>query len=103
MDLRKMLRVQIRIPGDKKYAGKPLTQAILDTCRKESILGATVTRCSFGYGEHEYRPHVLRGLSELPEIIEIIDEPVEIMHLLPELKKIVSNEGMITVEEVFVI
>ena len=100
MKLRKMLRIQIRIPGDKKRSGKPLTQVILDICRKESILGATVVRCDFGYGEHEYKPHILRGLTDLPQIIEIVDDPVEIMHILPDLKKIVENDGLITIEEV---
>lgn len=103
MDLRKMLRIQIRIPGDKKRSGKTLTQAVLDVCRKESILGATVVRCDFGFGEHEYKQHALRSLTDLPQLIEIIDEPDEIMHLLPVLKDLVSEDGLITVEEVLAV
>lgn len=103
MDLRRMLRIQIRIPGDKKRSGKTLTQAILDVCRKESILGATVVRCDFGFGEHEYKQHALRSLTDLPRIIEIIDEPDEIMHLLPVLKDVVLDDGLITIEEVLAV
>ena len=103
MDLRRMLRIQIRIPGDKKRSGKTLTQAILDVCRKESILGATVVRCDFGFGEHEYKQLALRSLTDLPRIIEIIDEPDEIMHLLPVLKDVVLDDGLITIEEVLAV
>ena len=95
-----MLRIQIRIPGDKKRSGKSLTQAILDACRKESILGATVVRCDFGYGEHEYKQHALRSLTDLPQLIEVVDEPEEILHLLPVLKELVKDDGLITIEEV---
>jgi len=98
-----MLRIQVRIPGDKKYSGKSLAQAILDACRKESILGATVVRCDFGYGEHEYKQHALRSLTDLPQLIEIVDEPEEILHLLPVLKEIVQNDGLITIEEILAI
>ena len=103
MDLRRMLRIQVRIPGDKKRSGKTLTQAILDECRKESILGATVVRCDFGYGEHEYKQHVLRSLTDLPQIIEIVDEPEEILYLLPKLKELVQEDGLITIEEVLAV
>lgn len=103
MDFRRLLRVQIRIPGDKKRSGKTLTQAILDACRKESILGATVVRCDFGFGEHEYKQHALRSLTDLPQLIEIVDEPEEILHLLPVLKELVQNDGLITIEEVLAV
>lgn len=98
-----MIRVQIRIPGSIKISGKPLAQAILDVCRKESILGATVIRCDFGYGEHEYKQHILRSLTDLPQLIEIVDEPEEIMRLLPVLKKLVQDNGLITIEEVLAV
>ena len=98
-----MIRVQIRIAGDKKVGGKPLSQAILEVCRKESILGATVTRCEFGYGEHDYKPHILRNLTDLPELVEIVDEPSEIMGLLPKLKQVVQDNGLITIDEVLTV
>ena len=103
MKLRKVLRVQIRIPGSKRRGKHTLTKAILNECRAESIHGATVVQCIFGYGEHEYTQRSLRGLTDLPQIIEIIDEPHAIMELLPKLKKIVENDGLITVEEVFAV
>lgn len=103
MDFRKMIRVQIRIAGNKRVKGIPLSQAILEVCRQESILGATVTRCEFGYGEHDYKPHILRNMTDLPEIVEIVDEPTEIMNLLPKLKEVVDDNGLITLEEVLTV
>ena len=103
MDFRKLIRVQIRIAGDKKVSGKPLSQAILEVCRKESILGATVIRCEFGYGEHDYKPHVLRNLTDLPEIVELVYDPAEIMRLLALLNKVVDDYGLITIDEVLTV
>ena len=98
-----MIRVKIRIPGNVKVNGKQRAHLILAACRKESILGATVIRCDFGYGEHEYKHHIIRNLTDLPQLIEIVDEPEEIMRLLPVLKKIVQDNGLITIEEVMAV
>ncbi len=100
MELRKMLKMEIRIPGSKKKSGKTLTKTILDKCRQEQVLGAVVLRSVYGYGEHEYQPHAIRGLAELPVIIEIVDEPQTILRILPILKNIVQDDGLITIEEV---
>ncbi len=103
MELRKMLKVVVRLPGGKKKSGKSLVKAILERCRQEHVLGAIVLRSVYGYGEHEYQPHVLRGLSELPVLIEIVDEPQTILRILPMLKEIVQEDGLITIEEVLAV
>lgn len=103
MKLRKMIQVKIRIPGNKRKFGKPLVQVILDYCKKEEIIGLLVSRAVLGYGEHEYRSHILGGLTDLPLIIEIVDSPQIISKILPQLKEIVENEGLITVEEIMAI
>ena len=103
MKLRKMLMVKIRVPGSKRRSGKPLVQVILDLCKQENILGLTVTRSVLGYGEHEYRPSILRGMTDLPLIIEIVDEPQAIYRVLPKLKEIVQNKGLITLSEVLAV
>ncbi len=100
MELRKMLKVEIRLPGGKKRSGKTLAKIILEKCQQEQVLGAVVLRSIYGYGEHEYQTHVIRGLAELPVLIEIVDEPQVILRILPELKEIVQEEGLITIEEV---
>lgn len=103
MKLRKMLRVQIRIPGNIRVQGKPLEKAILEECREEAVLGATVIRSAFGYGEHEYRSSALRGLGDLPLFIEIVDDPQMVQNVLPRIKELVGDHGLITIDEVFAV
>ena len=103
MELRKMLKVMIRLSGGKRRDNKPLVTLVLDICRKESILGATVTQCVFGYGETEYRSRALRSLKDLPVIIEIVDDPIAIQELVPKLKAIIAEDGLITIEEVMAV
>lgn len=103
MELRKMLKVVIRLPGGKATGRNNIVQSIINTCREESILGATVTRCLFGYGEKEYKPRALLQLKDLPVIVEIVDEPLAIKQVLPEIKQLVQDNGLITIEEVYAI
>lgn len=100
MELRKMLKLQIRVPGDKKKEGKNLTSNILDLCRNYDIIGASVIRTIYGYGEHEYQPHILKGVTNLPQVIEVIDTPQKILRILPKLKHLIDEDGLITIEEV---
>ena len=101
MELRKMLKMLVRVPSSAKKKGKSLTKLILDLCKKEGILGATVTNAIHGYGETDYPPHILRSVGDLPVIIEIIDDPHLIQNLLPKIKGIVGDRGLITIEEVY--
>lgn len=103
MELRKMLRIMVRIPGGSRIKGTSLSKIITDECSKEGILGATIMQALFGYGEKEYRPHLLRGVGELPQIVEIIDEPAMLRQFLPKLKQIVGDQGLITLEEIYVV
>lgn len=99
--LKKMLKLLVRVPGKERLNNKPLTKVIIELCEDEGILGATVIQCLYGYGEKEYKAGVLRGVGELPIIIEIIDDPIIIYNFIPKLKEIVKDKGLITIEEVF--
>ncbi len=102
MELRKMLRVTIRLPGGKKSKGsKSLAKSVLELCKKEGIIGATVTQSIFGYGDKDYEISILRGIGDLPQVIELVDEPIVIRELLPKLKELIGDSGLITVDEVF--
>ncbi len=103
MRLRKMLKILIRIPGNVRIKGENLSKKIIDECNHEKILGASVIQSIYGYGERKYEPHILRGIGDLPLIIEIIDEPMIIERFLVKLKNIVQDHGLITVEETYVV
>ncbi len=65
-------------------------------------MGAIVIQCLYGYGDKEFEPHILRGVGELPHLVEIVDEPVIIQQLLPKIKDLVRDNGLISVEEIYV-
>ncbi len=101
MEFRKMLRIMIRTSGGaKSERGKSLVRDILDLCKSEGIIGAVVIQCLHGYGDRDYQPSILRGIHELPQVIEIVDEPAVIREFLPKLKNLVGSQGLITLEEV---
>ena len=101
--MRKMLKVLIRVPGNVKKQGKKLSNHILHFCEEQGVLGAIVMQGSSAYGEKGYKASILRGMVELPQIIEIIDDPVVIQQVIPKLKEMVENYGLMTIEEVYVI
>lgn len=97
-------RVTIYIGSADTWGGRNLAVAIVDQCRKLGLAGATVTRGIMGFGKqsviHKAR---LLGLSDdLPEKIEIVDQPGEIERLLPVLEPMIGG-GLIIVEDVHVV
>ena len=101
--MRKMLKVLIRVPGNVKKEGKKLSNHILHFCAEQGLLGAIIIQGSSAFGEKEYRASILRGMVELPQIIEIIDDPVVIQQVVPKLKEMVEDHGLMTIEEVYVV
>ena len=98
-----MLKVLIRVPGNIRKDKKKLSKLILELCESEGILGALIIQGIAAYGEKEYKAGLLRGMTELPHIIEIIDDPVVIQQVIPKLKEMIEEHGLMTIEEVYVI
>ncbi len=107
-----MLRVTIRIRSNDiyrgkkndKYNGKPVVDVILALLKENNIAGATVFRAIHGYGTRGIATIKVLGLSmDLPVLIETIDEPSKLKPLLPEIKRIVNDNGLITLDEVGVV
>ncbi len=98
----KMLR--IHFGEDDKWQGKPLYEAIVMKCRELDIAGATVLRGIEGYGASTliHKRHLLRGSSDSPIMVAVIDTHEKISALLPALDEMV-DEGLIAMSEVEVI
>jgi PII-like signaling protein len=97
-------RVTVYIGNSDTWHGRNLVTAIVEKCRELGIAGATATVGVMGFGKTSriHRAHLL-GLSEdLPERIEIVDQPERIEVLLPELEKLVQG-GLVVLEDVHVI
>lgn len=97
----KAKKVSIYIGESDKWGRTPLYMAILEMLKKENCAGATVSRGIAGFGAHsQIRTVSLVALSsDLPLLIEWIDNPARVELVLPRVQEMVG-EGLITVEEV---
>ena len=96
--------VTIYVNSTDQWHGRPLYTAIVQLCQERGIAGATVSRCTEGYGAHRHL-HTTRllELSEnLPVRIEIIDLPERIDPLLPALGAMIG-EGLVVVADVRIV
>src|SRR5437879_13764474 len=97
----KLLAVNIRNKKNDTVKRKRVNVIILDILKKEKISGATVWTGTGGYGKRgESNVHV-EGISvNMPLVIEVIDELSKLERILPEIKDIVGDNGLITMHEV---
>ncbi len=97
-------RVTVYIGNSDTWRGRNLVTAIVEKCLELGIAGATASTGVMGFGKTSriHRAHLL-GLSEdLPERIEIVDQPDRIEMLMPALEALVQG-GLIVLENVQVI
>lgn len=102
----KLLRIFIG-EADKIHH-QPLYEAIVKEARSAGLAGATVWRGILAYGptSHVRTSKILDLSSDLPLIIEIVDEPTKLDAFLPTLTRLFNESGaggMVTVEKVSVI
>lgn len=98
----KLLRVFI---GESdRHGGQPLYTAIVEAARRRGLSGATVFKGIEGFGGHSvvHAARVFDLSTDLPILIEIVDEEQKIREFIPVLDEIV-REGLLTLETVEVI
>ena len=87
-----------------EVGGKRLQTLIMDCLMKAGISGATVWTGVNGFGKRGKSTLHLEGVSvNMPLIIEVVDEQAKLEPLLPELKLIVGDNGLVTIQETYVI
>jgi hypothetical protein len=87
-----------------KFEGGPLYESIVMKARELHLAGATVLRGPMGFG-HSSRLHtskILRLSSDLPLVIEIVDDKDKINAFLPVLDGMMGS-GLVTMEKVEVL
>lgn len=96
--------LRIFVGESDRHEGRPLYEAIVHAARAAGCAGATVLRGLLGYGAHSlvHTAKILRLSSDLPIVIEIVDEAERIQALRPQLDAMV-REGLITLEKVHII
>lgn len=99
--MKRMLRLTVRVRARDDYRGKPISEELLSLYRGRGISGATVLQGVRGYGARGAARVDVLGLSvNLPVVVETVDEYQRVEQVLPDVKRIVGTNGLITLEEV---
>ncbi|MCW4000547.1 MAG: DUF190 domain-containing protein [Candidatus Bathyarchaeota archaeon] len=100
----KMWDLTIRIKRNDEVGGKRLQDLIMDFLRKAGVEGATVWTGVNGFGKRGKSTLRLEGVTvNMPLIIEVVDQEEKLEPLLSELKQIVGDDGLVTIQETYVI
>lgn len=99
-----MLCLTVRIKRNDEANGKRLHKLLIDFFMQNKIAGATVWSGIDGFGKRKRSNIKLEGITvNMPLIIEVVDLQSKIEPLLFEVKRMVGDNGLITLQEVDVI
>ena len=95
--------LRIFIGESDKFGHIPLYEALVELFRKEGFAGATVLRGVAGFGAHSmyHTDRLLRLSSDLPMVIEVVDNKERFDAVMPRVEEMMDG-GMITMEKVSV-
>ncbi|AIF84919.1 hypothetical protein NTE_02881 [Candidatus Nitrososphaera evergladensis SR1] len=97
----KMWTLTIIFKRNDEVRGKKLYIKLLDFLKDAGILGATVWTGVDGFGKRGRSSTKLEGITvNMPVLIEIIDERSKIEPILPQIKRMVGDNGILTIQEV---
>jgi len=98
------LRIRVYIGERDHYHGQPLYSAIVHAARKAGLAGATVFKGIEGYGSHSvvHAARIVDMSSDLPILIELVDDAQKIEAFMPALTGMV-DAGLVTLERIEVI
>ena len=100
----KMWSLVIRIKKNDTVKGKRVHVMILEILKKGLISGATIWTGMGGYGKRGDSSTHIEGISvNMPLVIEVIDELEKLEKVLPEIKELVDDNGLITLHEVGIV
>ena len=95
--------LRIFIGESDRHGHIPLYEALVELFRKEGFAGATVLRGVAGFGAHSmyHTDRLLRLSSDLPMVIEVVDNRERFDAVLPRVEEMMDG-GLITLEKVTV-
>lgn len=100
----KMWDLTIRIRKNDELGHKRLQELLLSFLQKQGVAGATIWTGVDGFGKRgRSRIHLEGVLVNMPMIMEVIDEQSKLQPLLPDIKQIVGDDGIVTIQEVNVV
>jgi PII-like signaling protein len=102
--MQKMWNLSIWIKRNDQVGGKRLEPLIIDFLAKHRVAGATVWTGVDGFGKRGKSTLHIEGIAfNMPLIIDVIDERETLEPLLPELKLLVGDNGLISITDVNVV
>lgn len=99
-----MVLMRIFIGESDRYGKQPLYEALIELFRAEGVAGATVLKGAMGYGGTHavHSDRLLRLSSDLPLVVEVVDQEAKIEAVLPLIEGMFQG-GLITLEKARVI
>jgi uncharacterized protein len=99
------LLVRICIGDADKWHHQPLYRALLERLRREGFAGATVTHGIAGFGAASviHTSHIVDLSSDLPVVIEVVEDQEHVDLLLPILDEMITAGALVTIEKVRVL
>ena len=97
-------RVRIYLNESQWVGHHSAYRAVLDLLRREQAVGAMVVRGMAGFGESGavHTDRLADVIEHLPIVIEWLDTPERIEHLLPRIEEMAPH-GLITVDDTAVL
>ena len=93
--------LRIYLGESDRWDHKPLYEALVLKAKEMKMAGATVFRSPMGFGaaSHLHTAKILQLSTDLPVIIEMIDEEEKMNRFLPVLKEMLQG-GLVTLEKI---
>lgn len=97
--------VRIFIGESDQFHHMPLARALLERLRREGFAGATIIHGVAGFGASSviHTASLVELSSDLPVLIEVIEDDAHVEKLLPILDEMVTGGAIVTVERVRVL
>ncbi len=96
--------LRIYLGESDRWEHQPLYEAIVLKAREADLAGATVLRGPMGFGRSSrlHTAKILRLSSDLPLVVEIVDNEEKINAFLPTVTAM-CGEGLVTLEKVRIV
>ena len=96
--------LRIYVGENDRWKGKPLYKATVELAKENGLAGATVLRGLVGFRKASIlrTPSILRLSTDLPVVIEIVDEKEKIEEIKPKILEMVER-GLVVETDVKVL
>ena len=97
--------VRIFLGESDRFHRTPLSRALLERLRREGFAGATVIQGVAGFGASSviHTASLVELSTDLPVLIEVVEDESHVEKLLPILDEMISGGALVTVERVRVV